>query len=242
MTIDCTQCPLRQLDVFSPFTGGEEAFMKAFKAGELQIETGAQAVLQGARSPHLYTVLSGVGIRYATLEDGRRQILNFVFPGDLVGLQGALMDAMSHSVEAKTAMTLCVFPRERLWELFKTSSSRAYDVTWLAAREERLLSDNLVSLGRLSGLERVAHVLQLLHTRYVETGLAEGDSVALHFTQAEIADSIGLTPVHTNRLMKKLREEGLISTRDGALTVLAPEALAALAKIDPARKRERPLI
>ncbi|WP_367150962.1 cyclic nucleotide-binding domain-containing protein [Leisingera sp. F5] len=67
-------------------------------------------LLEGSNSPQLYTVLKGVGTRYATLENGRRQVTNFLFPGDFAGLQTSLMGEMKHSVEAGTPMALCVFP------------------------------------------------------------------------------------------------------------------------------------
>lgn len=238
----CTNCPLRKREIFSDFTAEEEVFMERFKAGEMQIEAGAPIVTEGTRAPHLFTVLAGVGLRYATLEDGRRQVLNFVFPGDLIGLQSAVMEEMGHSVEAKTDMTLCVFPRARFWEMFKSSPARSYDVTWMAAREERLLSDNLVSVGRLTGLERIAFAVYALFKRYREVGMAEGDSFPRDFTQSEIADAIGLSVVHTNKLLRKLRLEGLAEWGDTEIRVKAPEALAALAKIDPTVSRTRPLI
>lgn len=205
-------------------------------------KAGAPLVTEGTRAPHLFTVLEGVALRYATLEDGRRQVLNFVFPGELVGLQSAVMEEMSHSVDAKTDMTLCVFPRARFWEMFKTSPARAYDVTWMAAREERLLSDNLISVGRLTGLERIAFALYALYIRYRDLDLTDGPHFPRHFTQNEIADAIGLSVVHTNKLLRKLRLEGLAEWGDTQVRIDAPEALAALAKIDLAQVRRRPLI
>src|SRR5665213_1976624 len=81
----------------------------------------------------------GCAFRYKTLPDGRRQILNYALPSDLIGLQGAVNDEMQHSVEALTDVTLCVFPREKLWDLYKDYPALAFDITWLAAREEQML-------------------------------------------------------------------------------------------------------
>ena len=74
-----------------------------------------------------------MGLRYKTLENGRRQVINFLFPGDLVGLHAGLLGEMKHSVEATTAMRLCVFKRDDLWTLFRNQPSLAYDVTWITA-------------------------------------------------------------------------------------------------------------
>ena len=87
--------------------------MAGFKQGELYIAQGAQMLSQGVVSPHLYTVLQGVLFRFKTMEDGRRQIVNFLFPGDMVGLQGAMEDPLQHGVEAITEARVCISQRER---------------------------------------------------------------------------------------------------------------------------------
>ena len=114
----CEQCPLRTLPCLRQFTAEELAFVKQFKIDELHVEAGASFLREGARAEHLYTVLSGWAFRYKMLDDGRRQILNFTLPADMVGLQGTLMHEMEHSVEALTPLTLCVFPRSKLYDLY----------------------------------------------------------------------------------------------------------------------------
>ena len=82
-------------------------------------EAGSTILSEGTHSPHLYTVLSGWAFRFKSLPDGRRQILNYLLPGDLLGLQGSIMGEMEHSVEALTPMVLCVFQRDKLDDLFE---------------------------------------------------------------------------------------------------------------------------
>ena len=96
----CERCPLRPLDVFRSFEKSELAFVSTFKKGELSVDKGATVLVEGNHSAHLYTVLSGFGFRYKLMADGGRQILNYLLPGDLIGLQGSLMGEMQHSVEA----------------------------------------------------------------------------------------------------------------------------------------------
>ena len=100
------------------FTAKELEFVSSFKSGELNVQAGTSILLQSTNSAHLYTVLSGWAFRYKTLPDGRRQILNYALPSDLIGLQGSVNDEMQHSVEALTDVMLCVFPREKLWDLY----------------------------------------------------------------------------------------------------------------------------
>src|SRR5687768_6652583 len=124
---------------FREFEPQELRFISTFKMGELVAETGTTLLAEGSHSAHLYTLLSGWAFRYKTLPDGRRQILNYMLPGDLVGLQGSVIGEMQHSVEALSPVVLCVFQRDGLTELFKREPGLSFDVTWMAAREERML-------------------------------------------------------------------------------------------------------
>src|SRR3984885_7157701 len=149
----CELCPLRKRPNLREFDPDELSFVKQFKVDELRVDPGASFLREGEHNEHLYTVLSGWAFRYKMLDDGRRQILNYALPADMVGLQGALMREMEHSVEALTPLVLCVFPRAKLWDLYNRFPSLAFDVTWLAAREEQLIDENLLSLGRRTAIE-----------------------------------------------------------------------------------------
>src|SRR6476660_8549949 len=185
----CDRCPLRKRASLREFSAEELTFVKTLKTDELRIDAGASFLREGARSEHLYTVLNGWAFRYKMLDDGRRQILNYALPADMVGLQGAVMREMEHSVEALTPVTLCVFPRQKLWELYSRVPTLAFDLTWMAAREEQLLDEQLVSVGRRSALERTAAVLLQIYARAEESGLVENNVVQFPFTQQHLADT-----------------------------------------------------
>ena len=178
----CELCPLRKRPSLREFTAEELAFVKEFKVDELRVDPGASFLREGARSDQLYTVLSGWAFRYKMLDDGRRQILNYALPADMVGLQGALMREMEHSVEALTPLTLCVFPRQKMWDLYSRVPSLAFDITWLAAREEQLIDEHLLSVGRRTAIERTAYLLLHLYVRAEEAGLVKDNShpVSVH--------------------------------------------------------------
>ena len=146
--IPCVNCPLQHVPGLRPLTENQIQFMMGFKQGELYVAKGAQMLSQGVVSPHLYSVLQGVLFRFKTMEDGRRQIVNFLFPGDMVGLQGAMEDPLQHGVEAITEARVCIFQRERFLELFGTHPRLGFDVAWLAARQETSLDEHLTSVGR----------------------------------------------------------------------------------------------
>lgn len=240
--IDCRHCPLRKLKVFEPFDDSEVEFMRAFKAGELTVAPQTTILLQGSTSPQLFTALRGWGLRYKLLPDGQRQVINFVMPGDLVGLQAGLLGEMQHCVESVTDMTLCVFARTGLMDLFKSMPARAYDVTWLAAREEHFLGDMLATVGQRSGVQRVAWGL-LVYWRRARAlvGCTEG-MVPMPYRQRDLADAFGLSLVHTNKTLKKLRAAGRIRLADNMLGIPDPAALEAIANMDAPTERRRPLI
>ncbi len=239
----CERCPLRRRKAFRDFTGEELAFVSSLKRGELSVAKGAAVLCEGAAAPHLYTVLEGWGFRYKLLDDGRRQIVNYVMPGDLVGLQGTLMDEMHHSVEALSPMTLCVFERRRLMSLYREHAELAYDVTWLASREECMLDENLLSIGRRSALERLAYLVSFLVGRARTSGLIpERGSPTLAITQQHVADTLGLSLVHTNKTARRLANRKLLRWRDGGCEVLDADGLAALAGWESGEARRRPFL
>lgn len=240
--VPCEKCPLRPKPVFRPFTPPELDFVSTFKAGELNSEAGSSILLQGTSSAHLYTVLSGWAFRYKMLSDGRRQILNFALPGDFLGLQGSVMDAMQHSVEALTDMVLCIFPREKLSSLFTSQPNLAFDLTWLAAREEQSLGEHLVSVGCRTALERTAFLLLHLFIRAEDIGLTKGARVMFPFTQQLVADTLGMSLVHTNKTLKKLTASKAVRWRDKVFEILNRDALAEMALYDVVEPRRRPLI
>jgi CRP-like cAMP-binding protein len=224
------------------FDKEEIAFMRKFKVGEEVVPPGATVLAQGESSPVLYTVLGGFGTRSTLLDDGRRQVINFVFPGDLLGLQSALMGEAQHSVQATTEMRLCVFKRSRLWELFRDRPDRAFDLTWIAAVEEHFLGETIATLGQRDALERTGWALARIWARLKALGLKTDGSVPLPFRQGEFADALGLSVVHTNRTLGTLRRMGLIEWTRQRLTVRDEAALFALAGLTPEAEIRRPLM
>ena len=238
----CAQCPLRKFPLFDAGAADEVAFTQSFKSGELQVDAGTTLMLEGMPSPQLFTVLEGMGLRYKTLESGQRQVINFALPGDLIGLQAAIMGEMAHSVEATSAMRLCVFNRSDLWRLFRTHPERAFDITWLSAVEEHFLGETLVALGRRTALQRLSWALVRIHARLRAVGLDRNGAVPMPWRQQDLADALGLSLVHTNKTLQRLRRSGLARWSDDTLLIPNPAALADLAGIETVSLARRPLI
>ncbi len=227
---------------FRAFSPEELKFVSSFKRGELVAEAGSSILTEGAHSAQLFTLLSGWAFRFKTLEDGRRQILNYCLPGDLIGLQGSVIGAMEHSVEALSPAVLCVFQRDKLGDLFKGHPGLGFDVTWLASREERMLDENLLSLGRRTAIERAAYLIAFLYERATAVGLAESKALLIPISQQHVADTLGLSIVHTNKTLRKLADKKLIRWHDRACEVLDARGLLEVADWNGLFEGKRPLI
>jgi CRP-like cAMP-binding protein len=238
----CGSCPLRPLPIFREFETQELEFIGKFKKGELAVNKGATILVEGSHSAHLYTVLSGWAFRYKLLPDGRRQILNYLMPGDLIGLQGSVMGEMQHSVEALSPMLLCVFERDNLHQLYRNHPGLGYDITWLASREERMLDENLLSVGRRSAIERAAYLIAFIGSRAKIVAFDTRQSIQIPLTQQHIADTLGLSLVHTNKTIRKLMDRKLIVWRDGGCELVDAEGLKQLAGWEGLGEGRRPLI
>lgn len=242
MVTDCKNCPLRQHDIFQPMSKEEVEKTQKFKSGELSVDAGTPILMEGSNAPQIYTALRGMGLRYKIMPDGRRQVVNFIFPGDFIGLQAGLIGEMGHSVEASTHMKLCVFDRKDFYDFFRNSTARAFDVTWLAASEEHFLGETLATVGQRSALSGVAWALTQLFMRGDARNMVQNDTMPLPFRQQDLADALGLSLVHTNKTLARLRERQLANWSDHKLIIHDLEELAAVAEMELDDLKPRPLI
>ena len=238
----CAACRLRKTGAFTAVPDDELAFIESFRSNTLTRQAGSILIHEQKPNGQLFTLYEGWAFRYKTLSDGRRQILNFLLPGDLIGLQQEFSDGAMHGIEAVTDVSLCLFPREELWELFRRYPSLGYDTTWLAAREEGMVDDNLLTAGQRNAAERVAMLLMHLYRRLERLGLSHEGSVAFPINQQHIADTLGLSLVHTNKTLRRLKLLGLHDIHGGRLWLLNPKALAQLADYYDAPPRKVPLL
>lgn len=208
--LECQACPLRALPSFKSVAPGELVAIRTAKIGQRLMTAGATILAEGQATTRIYVLLSGWAFRFKTLEDGRRQILTFLLPGDLLGLQGELLAKLPHGVEALTEVNLCAFATDAVPTFFRDLPGIALDITWLAAHEERLVDDAVLTVGRRTAMERVAALLVHLYKRAASSGLAGEDGIPFPITQGHIADALGLSPVHTNRVLQRLRKDGFI--------------------------------
>jgi CRP-like cAMP-binding protein len=233
---------LRQTSAFTAVKPDELDFIEDFRSGTASVPAGGTIIYEQKSSGKLFTLYAGWAFRYKSLTDGRRQILNFLLPGDLIGLQQEFLGSAMHGIEAVTDVALCVFPRDGLWKLFQAYPSLAYDITWISARAEGMVDDNLLTAGRRNATERVAVLLMHLYRRMERIGLAEGGSIDFPLNQQHIADALGLSLVHTNKTLRRLQQLGLHELHNGRLRLLNPKALQRIADYYETPTRQVPLV
>jgi CRP-like cAMP-binding protein len=241
MRTPCRACPLRSLPVFAKLPDDKIDFIQSLKSNHLQQDAGSWLIHAGQRA-ELYTLFSGWAFRFKTLADGRRQILNFMLPGDLIGLQASLLSDSLYDVVALTDVELCVFPRAKMWLLFERMPELAFDMTWLGAREESQVDDNLTTVGARTATERVAALIIGLYRRADLLGMTTEKTLMFPLSQQHIADALGLSLVHTNKTIAKLRRMGVLDLSRGVLKLQNPATLERIAKAIEIDIAPRPLI
>jgi CRP-like cAMP-binding protein len=242
MQVSCYECALRACGLFKPITPNELGAINSIKRDHIALKAGAEIIRSGDDSPEIYTLYSGWAFRFKMLPDGRRQILNFLLPGDLVGLQAAMFEAAQYGVEALTGVELCLLPRRKIWALFGEMPGLAFDVAWLGSREEGYVDDNLTSTGRRTAAERIAALIVSLYKRAKALGLVENETFDFPLTQQHIADALGMSLVHTNKTLARLRRMGMFTRANGSLTLTNPRVLQRIAQHFDEEIPLRPLI
>jgi CRP-like cAMP-binding protein len=192
-----------------------------------EAERVAGEIVQAERSPVDTTriLLSGWAIRYQTTRDGRRQILNFLLPGDTIGLYGALFRTSDSAVELITDCRLAEFPSDRLLQVFEESARLGAALCWLGGQDERFLEQQILRIGVMNATARIAHLLVELQRRLMNAGIAPAEAMTIPLTQKLIADALGLSAVHVNRCCRELEKQRLLETGPGVFTLLDPEGL-----------------
>ena len=242
MQVPCYECALRACGLFKSVTNEELSSINAIKREHLEVPAGEDIIRIGDDAPEVYTLYAGWAFRYKMLPDGRRQVLNFLLPGDLLGLQAAMFDAALYGIEALTDVQLCVLPRKKVWAVFGQMPGLAFDVAWLGSRSESFVDENLTSVGRRTAAERVAALIVTLYKRATVLGMVKDDTFAFPLTQQHIADALGLSLVHTNKTVAKLKRMGMFKQHNGTITLTNPRVLERVAQHFDAEVPMRPLI
>lgn len=208
---------------FLPLSDTERAAVEQVQGRTRALRRGAALVRENDRTSDLFVVSSGMMMSYVLLDDGSRQILRFLFPGDLTGASALAYAQSPECVAALCESVVCLFDRAQVAEVLARHPRLALALTAIDQAERAAMTDRLAGLGRTSAQARIAAVLLDIRDRLRRAGEDVEGGFTLPLTQEEIGDASGLTAVHVNRMLRQLEETGLIA-RYGTRVILSDEA------------------
>ncbi|GJE52537.1 hypothetical protein GOFOIKOB_5610 [Methylobacterium tardum] len=224
---------IRKLD---GITGLSDADKQAIRGLPVTVKSiGPSGVILRESDPSLYCcfILDGWTYCQQSLKDGRRQVVSIHVPGDMPDLQGLHLPAPDFGMVALTGATVAFLPHTELRALvaaFPTVAAVLWRETLITAATHRAW---ITGLGRRDAQGRLAHLFCELYARLAAAGLNDGDTIPMPLRQTDIADVLGLTSVHVNRVMRDLRTENLVRLRNRRLEIQDRPALRALAEFNP---------
>ncbi|WP_244640441.1 Crp/Fnr family transcriptional regulator [Aureimonas glaciei] len=193
---------------------------------------GRDMVHQGQVNQSAYILASGWVCSYKLLSGGARQIVDFQIPGDFLGLRSVLFRTADHNIEPVTKVEASEVLAIDLLDTFSRTPRLATAVLWAASRDEAMVVEHLVGIGRRDAKERTAHFLLELGSRLKLVGLGSAQGYACPLSQYMLADALGLSAVHVNRVLRELREDGLVTFQNGHVVIHDIDRLMVLADFD----------
>ncbi|WP_298855056.1 Crp/Fnr family transcriptional regulator [uncultured Ruegeria sp.] len=236
--------PLTQkLSAFVALAEAELAVLEQLHQRRRTFEAGRDLVHQGQSEQAAYILAAGWVVSYKIQPDGSRQIVDFQIPGDFLGLRSVLLHTSDHGIEPIVDIEAAEVLVSDLLQAFAETPRLATAILWAVSRDEAMVVEHLVGLGRRDADARMAHFLLELGVRLSLVGMGSKKGYACPLTQYHLADALGLSAIHVNRVLRKLREDELVTCRDGFVTFNNYEGLVKLADFDPAYlDQKRPLL
>ena len=195
---------------------------------------GRDMVHQGQKDQAAYIVASGWVCSYILLPSGTRQIIDIQIPGDFLGLRSVLFRTSDHNVEPITTVEASEVLASDLIDAFSKTPRLATAVLWAASRDQAMVVEHLVGLGRRNAAERTAHFLLELAARLRLVGLGDKTGYDCPLSQYLLADILGLSSVHINRVLRELREAGWVTFQNGRVSFQDFAGLVEFADFDRA--------
>ena len=225
---------IHKLSAFVALTPVEVAVLEGIHKRRRKFVAGRDLVHQGQSDQAAYILAAGWACSYKILQNGERQIVDFQIPGDFLGLRSVLLHVSDHNIEPITDIEVTEVMASDLLEAFSRTPRLAAAVLWAASRDEAMVVEHLIDIGRRNGPERVAHFLLELGSRLQLVKMGGKAGYACPLTQYLLADALGLSAVHVNRVLRQLREAGLVTVREGHVRFDDYDRLVDFAEFDPA--------
>ena len=211
---------IRKLSHFAPLSDSDCTILDDLASVEEHIAADTDIVAEGMPPRSIFVILEGMATRYRGLPDGGRQIMTFLIPGDLCDMHVFLARTMDHSIGTITPVRIASVSRDRMMDVFTLRPRISAALWWSSMQEEAMLRERIVSLGRRDARGRIAYLLCELLWRHAAVGLTSNETFSLPLTQTELGDTLGLTPVHVNRILKEFRSSHLIAIDHRMISLL----------------------
>lgn len=216
----------RKLERYARLSGDDRKAVSDLSSQNVRtIRARREIVREGEQPKFVNLVLNGWAIRHKMLEDGRRQIIAFLVPGDLCDLNVFILNEMDHSIGALTEVTIAQVPRDTFEEIQKSRPRLAQALNWDMLVQAAIQREWTVNLGQRSAIERIAHLICELFDRLDAVQLCTSGHCHIPLTQTDLSEATGITPVHVNRTLQELRSMGLIEWKGRDVHILDMEAL-----------------
>ena len=199
------------------------------QSSPIQVKRGQELTYEGQTEQVAHILQSGWACSFKTLPDGGRQIIAFPVPGDIVGLRSLLLRTADHSFAVLTDAVVTRLTVPRILQVFNEMPHLAVAILWATSRDEAMVVEHLASVGRRNSVERTAHFFLELYDRLRLVGLSRETEFNCPLTQNLLADALGLSTIHVNRVLRQLRERNLLTLKDHKVVIHDLGALAALA-------------
>lgn len=221
---------VRKLEGFVALSETDRAILEQISANPRLFGPRVDLIREGDRPDGVLLVMDGMACRHKIRGNGARQITAYLVPGDLCDLDVALLSTMDHTISTLSACKVVRIAPETIADLMQHHPQVARALRMSTLVDEATLREWLVNVGCRSAAERIAHLFCELLVRLRAVDRTEGDSFELPVTQAELADTTGLSHVHANRSLQELRRQGLIELKGRRLTILNLPRLRAIAE------------
>ncbi|VWX49396.1 Crp/Fnr family transcriptional regulator [Novosphingobium sp. 9U] len=228
---------LRRLKSIADLEHEDEIALRSLCEGARHVSAHSVLLEEGARADSLLFLLDGWAFSYKTLRTGKRQILGVLIPGDTCGSEVFALESLDFGVALVTGGTVAMVPEQTYSRIRQDHPQLAFALVRSAAVNEVILRQSLVNLACKDAYARVAHLFCEIWERLRIVAAAEGPEYEFPVSQGQIANMLGLTPVHINRTLRRLREDGLTTFKGGVLTVHNIDSLRQLAGFDPSYLR-----
>jgi CRP-like cAMP-binding protein len=223
---------LRRLNTVSGLDDADIAAIRALPINVRHWEAGRTIVSDGGRPTDCCLVIEGFCIRAKTTFSGQRQILSIHIAGEIPDLQSLHLHRMDHDLIAVVPSTLGFISHTSMRALTRENPNIA-EVLWRDTLiDSAIFREWIVNVGQRPAASRLAHTVVELRQRLAITGRATGDTFDMPLTQEQISEALGITPVHANRIIRQLRDDGIVDINRGRVTVLDEAKLAELAQFD----------